>query len=307
MPLGTDPKAVIDALIARKNGPSNDKRKIALVLEGGALRGVYSCGVVEALANLGFKDCFDVLLGTSAGALNCLYLLGNEMDVAQSIYYENAIDKRCLNLWKFPEILNVRWMISEFILKKKRFNDQVVYNSSTEILISTTNANSGETHWFSSLHSPREDFEKSILATAYTPIVCSQKENIGGELYNDGYVRAAIPVKKAIELGCTDIVVVPTQPWGYRKTKSGLLSRLYGKWRLRNYSNAYKAAYASRHHYYNEALDIAEHGGDGFRTLVLCPKSKDEVIGSLESSSDAVRKAGDIARDTTLHKLRKFL
>ncbi|MFC1672663.1 patatin-like phospholipase family protein [Pseudomonadota bacterium] len=307
MPLGTDPKSVIDALIARKDGETNDGRKIALVLEGGALRGVYSCGVAQALSELGFSQCFDLLIGTSSGALNCLYLLGDEMDVAHSVYYENAVDKRCLNLFKFPELLNVRWMISEYILDKKRFNDDVVYSSPTEILISATNVSSGETAWFGSQRSPRINFEKAILATAYTPIVCSQKEEIDGELYNDGYVRAAIPIQKAIDEGCTDIVVVPTQPWGYRKTPSGWLSRMYSKWRIRNYSDAYKAAYASRREHYNHALELAEHGGDGFRTLVLTPKSKADVIGNIEKDPLTVRHAGDIARESTLKKLGCFL
>ncbi len=287
----------------RREGNSDPNCKVGLVLEGGSLRGVFSCGAAHALNKHGLANSFDVIIGTSSGALNGLYFPGNDEILASTIYEENATDPRCLNIWNFPEVLDVRWMITEWILDKKRFSDQAVYDGHHEIFISTTDTESGETRWFSSKKDSRKNFEKSICATAYTPIVCSQLENIDGRHYNDGYVNAALPIKKALDEGCTHVVVVPTQPWGYKKTRPGRLSGLYNSWRIRKLGNGYKQHFARRYDSYNEALRLAEFGSEKFHTLVLAPRTKQDIVGNLESNPKRVREAFEASTELNYQRI----
>src|SRR3954464_4473773 len=56
-------------------GARQDAHRVALVLEGGGMRGVVSAGMVAALERLGVSAAFDLVVGSSAGALNGAPLL----------------------------------------------------------------------------------------------------------------------------------------------------------------------------------------------------------------------------------------
>lgn len=304
--VGRNPDQVLRVLAARKSG-TRDNRCVGLVMEGGSLRGVYSCGIAHGLCDLSVSNAFDCVIGTSAGALNALYFVSKRMEVAQSIYAENATDRRCINLLRFPNIMDARWLIKEWILKKKRFCDHAVYNGRTRVFISATNTTTGDLRWFCNLDEDRTTFERAILATAYTPIVCGQEEIIQGEPYNDGFVKAALPIKKAIDLGCTDIVVVPTRKWGYRKKPPGVLGEAYLRWRLAKYGEGYRREFPNRYKEYNQALELARDGTEGVNTLVLAPQRDGEVIGNLETRKKKVYECGSEARKLCVAKLRYAL
>src|SRR3954469_11055371 len=56
-------------------GAREDSHRVALVLEGGGMRGVVSAGMVAALERLGMRDAFDLIVGSSAGAINGMAVL----------------------------------------------------------------------------------------------------------------------------------------------------------------------------------------------------------------------------------------
>ena len=60
-------------------------KKRALVLSGGGTKGVYQCGAVSALKKLG-KDNWDIITGTSVGALNAALLVQGDFDAMEAIY-----------------------------------------------------------------------------------------------------------------------------------------------------------------------------------------------------------------------------
>jgi NTE family protein len=70
-------------------------RKRALVLSGGGTKGVYQCGVVSALKKLG-KDNWDIITGTSVGALNAAMLVQGDFDAMEAMY-ENLEAEQIVN------------------------------------------------------------------------------------------------------------------------------------------------------------------------------------------------------------------
>src|SRR4029077_12182161 len=66
-----------------------DGARVALCIEGGAMRGVVSAGMVVALQRLGLIDVFDAVYGSSAGAMNGAYLLARQALFGTTIYYED--------------------------------------------------------------------------------------------------------------------------------------------------------------------------------------------------------------------------
>lgn len=63
------------ALAGSRPGQRRDHFKLGLVVEGGGMRGCVSGGSLQALTDLGLRECFDAVYGSSAGAINSTYFL----------------------------------------------------------------------------------------------------------------------------------------------------------------------------------------------------------------------------------------
>src|SRR5947209_6098763 len=79
-------------------GHRKDKAKVALVIEGGGMRGIVSSGMVAAIEELGYLDTVDEIFGTSAGALNAAFLLAGQAQWGCTLYYDYLIKERFLDL-----------------------------------------------------------------------------------------------------------------------------------------------------------------------------------------------------------------
>src|SRR5262245_19667253 len=93
---------VLDVLRSRLHsesapGQRDDPHRIAVVLEGGGMRGVVSAGMTAALERLGLTRCFDLVVGSSAGALNAAALLGGVARPAAAMYHTVLASRRFVN------------------------------------------------------------------------------------------------------------------------------------------------------------------------------------------------------------------
>src|SRR5579884_4151607 len=98
---GINPISTMDLLKERaywwrRGNPPTDGRKVGLIVEGGAMRGVISCASLMALEELGLTDVFDEVYGASAGAVNAAYFLAGQAAYATSIYYQKINNTRYL-------------------------------------------------------------------------------------------------------------------------------------------------------------------------------------------------------------------
>src|ERR1700761_9307257 len=67
-------------------GTRTDGRRVALVIEGGGMRGVVSAGMTAAIEQLGLRDAFDEVHGASAGAFNSAFLLAGQASYLTALY-----------------------------------------------------------------------------------------------------------------------------------------------------------------------------------------------------------------------------
>src|ERR1700709_834693 len=92
------------ALIRRRReesstpGHREDGRRIALVIEGGGMRGVVSAGMTAAIEQLGLRDAFDEVHGASAGAFNAAFLLAGQAAYLTALYPHGFGDPSFVNL-----------------------------------------------------------------------------------------------------------------------------------------------------------------------------------------------------------------
>src|SRR5213083_237209 len=77
-----------------------DGRKLGLIIEGGAMRGVISCAALLGLEELGMTEVFDEMYGASAGAVNAAYFLAGQAAYATTIYSQKINNTRFIRrLW----------------------------------------------------------------------------------------------------------------------------------------------------------------------------------------------------------------
>jgi len=148
---------VLSAITRRREqgsvpGQRKDDLKIALAVEGGAMRGVVSAGMVAGLEYLGLLPAFDVIYGTSAGAINGAYFVVGQGAYGTSIYYDEINNSQFINplrwLYGDPSI-SLDLLFEHVMIRRKPLVWQRVVDSSIElvpvatpILICST-ANSG--------------------------------------------------------------------------------------------------------------------------------------------------------------------
>src|ERR1700683_4377891 len=94
---------VVAAILGRRDegslpGERSDGRRIALVIEGGGMRGVVSAGMAAAIEQLGLRDAFDEVHGASAGAFNATFLLARQASYLATLYQYGFGDPRFVTL-----------------------------------------------------------------------------------------------------------------------------------------------------------------------------------------------------------------
>src|SRR3954452_16708844 len=124
----------IDVLRARRAGAS-DHHRVALVVEGGCMRGVISAGAVTALEHLHLAQHFDAVYGVSAGALDCAYMLAGQAAMGTTIYFDDLpaahfVRARRILAARPPMALDE--LIDEIVARRKRLDVSAVEDARPE-------------------------------------------------------------------------------------------------------------------------------------------------------------------------------
>lgn len=192
----------------------NNLTEGALVLEGGAFRGCYTSGVIDALM---LNDInFQMTLGCSAGAMNGYCYLGGKIGKAGRVNLLHRHDSRYVGLRAYNHnrgIIGFDYLFNELQEKEpideKRFNDP-----KRRLLVVATRLEDGEGIFFEKGRCT--SIEKAVQASASMPYV-SKPVEIDGNHYLDGGCAIKVPYKEALRLGAKKVVVVLTREKGYRK------------------------------------------------------------------------------------------
>src|SRR5947208_11439555 len=109
---GVNPTETVDLLKervrrAKQNAEIQDGRKVGLIVEGGAMRGVISCAALMALEELGMTEVFDEVYGGSAGAVNAAYFLAGQAAYATTLYYQKINNTRFLRRFWHRKIVDI--------------------------------------------------------------------------------------------------------------------------------------------------------------------------------------------------------
>ena len=196
--------------------------KTGLVLEGGALRTIFSCGVLDAFldAQLPLPDYF---VGVSAGAAYGTSYLARQNRRNLKLITSYAGDKRYMGVGNLLNPKNRSYFGLKFAydtipneLVPFDYEAFQAYEGMAEAVV--TNVATGEAEYH--LIPRNERYNKTILASCSIPLMFPTVELEGGE-YLDGGCADAIPWKRALEMGCDRVVVILTRERDYRKEPDG--------------------------------------------------------------------------------------
>lgn len=279
--------------------------KTGLVLEGGAMRGLFTAGVLDVLMENNIE--FDGCVGVSAGAaFGCNF---KSKQKGRVIRYNTRFckDKRYCgirSLIKTGDIFGAEFCYHTIPDELDKFDSETYNNSDLEFYVVCTDVFTGKPVYHLCDKIEDNTYEW-FRASASMPLV-SRPVKVGGMTLLDGGMSDSIPLEFMINKGFDKNVVILTQPRDYVKEKASAMGLM--KLSLRKYPNMISCI-AKRHKMYNSQREFVfnhEKSGDA---LIICPKEK-LPIGRIEHNADIMRKVYEIGRNTAeqnLEKLKKFL
>ena len=243
-----------------------------LILEGGGMRGVFTCGVLDCFMDHGIR--FPYTIGVSAGACNGLsYMSGQRgrakfstIDMLEQYHYIGI-----KHLVTKGNIMNFDLLFHDFPERILPYNYEAYANCGEVYEMVTTSCITGQACYYNEKQSPKRIID-IVKASSSLPFVCPIAY-VDGSPMLDGGIADSIPLLRARSLGYTDNVVVLTRNKGYRKEDkpSKVPPFFYRKYpELRH-------AIASRNMMYNQQISMVEELEDKGELIVLRPQKPIEV------------------------------
>lgn len=243
--------------------------KTGLVLEGGALRGVFTSGVCDALMEGNLT--VDYLVGVSAGIANGVSFASHQPRRSLEVLTRFVNDKRYMGLNNLADRANRSYFGLEFAyetipneLVPFDYDAFAAFPGQVEAVV--TDLESGQADY---LEVPRRDKRNTVVQASCALPLMFPTYQINGHLYQDGGIADSIPWKRALAQGCDRIVVVLTRTRGYEKKADKLLPLIQ-----KRYSKypAFVEAVATRAARYNECREELFQLEREGKALVIAPE-----------------------------------
>lgn len=279
--------------------------KKGLILEGGAMRGIFTAGVMDVMMEASIE--FDGVIGVSAGAcFGCNYKSGQ---IGRVLRYNLRFcgDKRYSGLGvllREGNLYSTPFCYNDVPLIHDPFDFEAYGKSPMEFWVVCTDVETGKPHYHRYEGIEDHGFDW-IRASASMPLV-SQIVEIDGRKLLDGGISDSVPVDFFESIGYDRNVVILTQPKAYRKKKNSLIPLM--KLKYPDYPEMV-ATMARRHIDYNRTLDRIAYREARGELLVIRPET-DLDIGKTEKDPEklkAVYQQGREAGLKHLAELKEFL
>jgi len=279
--------------------------KYGLILEGGAMRGMFTAGVLDVFMENDIK--FNGVIGVSAGAtFGCNYI---SHQIGRTIRYNKKYcrDKRYCSfrsLIKTGDLFGEDFCYNKIPNELDPFDNDTYRKSETEFYVVATDIETGEAVY----KKYDVDDPECLLwmrASASMPLA-SRIVEAGGRKMLDGGMADSIPVKEFEKMGYNKNVVVLTQPDGYVKKKNNALPLIRMKYK--KYPKLIEVM-ENRHIMYNETLDYIKEKETNSELFVLRPE-RPLNVGHIEHDAEELEKAyqaGRTVAEKNLEKLKEYL
>jgi predicted patatin/cPLA2 family phospholipase len=296
---------VAAALRARPAGA-----RIALVVEGGGMRGAVSGGMALGLDELGLSQAFDAAYGSSAGTLNAMWLVSGRVRDGIPTWTDPRLVRELISrrrALRGRPVVDVRRLVEERYEQLSPGLFEAVLVSATELHPLATEVETGEAV---DLHREVADARTLRLAlrgSAALPLLAGPPVELGGRRLIDAGLSAAIPFRAAINDGASHVLVLRSRRAGEVATAPGRLSGAVTARALRRVAPALERGFRTRaqREGEDEAL-LARHDADPALApaiLSIRPAPGSPVPSRLERDIGVIRGGLEAGRLAVLRAL----
>ena len=261
--------------------------KIGLVLEGGAMRGLFTAGVLDIFLdnNVEVTD----VVGVSAGTLFGVNYVSKQRGRALRYNLKYINDKRYMNVksWvRTGNLINKDFTYYKLPFQLDVFDNKTFKESPINFFATVTNIETGEAE-FVKIKDAYKQME-TLRATSALPFI-SEIIEVGDKKYLDGGISNSIPIDFFEKQDFDKVIVILTRPITYRKEKTtGIQYKMFYK----KYPKLVEKL-ENRYKEYNDTVDkIVELEKEG-KLFVIRP-SENITIKRLEKDVEKLQKVYDL-------------
>lgn len=245
-----------------------------LVLEGGAMKGIYTAGVLDFFLDkeMEFSSCY----GVSAGACNLCSFLSKQRKRAYRVSVNYLDNKRYCGSYSLLTTgdlfgADMCYDLIPNYLDPYDYEAFDRYEGNAYAVV--TNIVTGKAEYLQ-MKEMHEDI-LAVRASSSMPLV-SRNVRIGEGVYLDGGISDSVPIAKSIKDGNQKNVVVLTKETGFRREPASPAQLALIKARYVRYPKVYELM-KERHIHYNAMLYYLDKQVENGTAFVIRPKKKSAV------------------------------
>jgi predicted patatin/cPLA2 family phospholipase len=279
------------------NAGSDARRKTALIVEGGAMRGAWAAGVLAYLQERGLRQ-YDLVYAASSGACSAAYFVADMWEPGLAIWRELACNVvRKSNFLRHKPIIDLAYLVDHVIRKRVPLSVEALQKAPTRFFIVLTDCHTGEAVYF---HACDDRVFAALRATSSLAMATRGFDFVDGQPYADGGVADPIPLRRAILDGATDITVVLTHNPAFRLKP---VSRWMGKLAYPEWPMVARVWTARQNVNYNAALDLMKQPPAGIRVRVFRPL-KPLPVGSFTAEPKLIAAALVLGHEEAFQQMK---
>jgi predicted patatin/cPLA2 family phospholipase len=192
--------------------------KNALVVEGGAMRGIFASGVLDAFHEHRFQP-FDLAIGVSAGTCILASYLAEQRGRNLAVYTRYMTRSEFISAARF--LRGGHWVDFDWLWNETERDVPIdrarLFASEAKFVVSATSYATGDPLF---LEPTVENLATALKGSCALPILCRDAVHLDGQRLLDGGVAAPIPVEEAYRRGARRILVVRSRPAAFVKQPS---------------------------------------------------------------------------------------
>jgi predicted patatin/cPLA2 family phospholipase len=278
------------------NADSSVRRKTALIVEGGAMRGAWAAGVLAYLQECG-RHQYDLVYAASSGACSAAYFVADMWEPGLSIWREFACNVvRKSNFLRRKPIIDLAYLVDHVMRQRIPLSVEVLQKMPTRFFIVLTDCHTGEPVYF---HVCDDRVFAALRATSSMPLATRGFDYVDGQPFADGGLSDPIPVQRAIQDGATDITVVLTHSLDFRLKPA---PRWMGRLAYPDYPKVAEVWTAQQNVNYNAALELIKQPPPGVRIQVFHPL-RPLAVGSFSVDQKQIAAALILGHDEALEQM----
>ncbi|EIE7516860.1 patatin family protein [Vibrio parahaemolyticus] len=260
----------------------------ALIVEGGAMRGVFSCGILDHFLAADFSP-FDSFWGVSAGASNLAAYLAKMPGRNLKIYLDYSLRNEFITpsqLIRGGDVMDLDWMW-QVTLEELGIDKEVLAADPRPFFLVVTRQDTGQAEYLT----PDVDMlAETMKASSALPVLYRNGVLLNGTRYVDGGVADALPITEAIKRGATKIMVLRSQIASYRKPRSKFSAITK---RMLKETPALIEPMLTRDVRYNQTLELINNPPPGVEIIQVCPPETFK-LKRLSRSPEPLREAYEL-------------